>query len=110
MNTVALDDRAYKALGHDRRRVILSVIGTGEATVGAIGERVELSQPIVSQHLRVLREAGLVTVRADGNRRLYSVDFARIAALRSFLDQFWTTKLGELKVVAESAPSEGEPR
>jgi DNA-binding transcriptional ArsR family regulator len=101
MMTARADDRAYKALGHQERRRLLRLIGDGEPGVGELAEAAHLSQPIASQHLRVLREAGLVTVRVDGNRRLYSVDFARITELRAFLDGFWNDRLGRLKVIAE---------
>lgn len=95
-------DRAYKALGHRDRRAVLRAIGGDEVAVAVIGAEVELAQPIVSQHLRVLRDAGLVRARVDGNRRLYSVDLARIDTLRGFLDHFWSTKLGDLKAAAEA--------
>ena len=96
------EDRAFKALGHRDRRAILRVIGDAEVPVGDVVDRVELDQPIVSQHLRVLRDAGLVSVRVDENRRLYSVDFVRFAELRQFLDLFWRDKLALLKQVAEA--------
>lgn len=96
------EDRAFKALGHRDRRAILRVLGDDEIAVGDLVDRVELDQPIVSQHLKVLRDAGLVDVRVDQNRRLYSVDFVRFAELRRFLDLFWNDKLAALKRVAES--------
>ncbi|MFK8022788.1 MAG: ArsR/SmtB family transcription factor [Ilumatobacter sp.] len=96
-----LDDQAFKALGHRDRRAILSVLADGERPVGSLVDATDLDQPVVSQHLKVLRTAGLVSVRGDGNRRLYSVDFARVADIRRFLDQFWNDKLGALKRVAE---------
>ena len=96
-----LDDRAFKALGHRDRRALLRVLADGERPVGDLAAETDLDQPIVSQHLKVLRTAGLVTVRGDGTRRLYSVDFARFAEIRRFLDRFWTTKLDALKRVAE---------
>lgn len=96
-----LEDRAFKALGHRDRRTILRILSGGERPVGHLADETDLQQPVVSQHLRVLRTAGLVVVRGDGNRRLYSVDFARFAEMRRFLDDFWTDKLGALKRVAE---------
>lgn len=96
-----LDDRAFKALGHRDRRAILRLLADGEHPVGDVVDAVGLEQPIVSQHLKVLRTAGLVVVRGDRNRRLYSVDFVRFAEIRRFLDQFWNTKLDSLKRVAE---------
>ena len=95
------EDRAFKALGHRDRRAILRVIGDDEVPVGALAEATALDQPVGSQHLKVLRTAGLVSVRVDGNRRLYSVDFGRFAELRRFLDLFWNSKLTALKERAE---------
>lgn len=99
---VAAEDRAFKALGHRDRRAILRLVADGEVPVGELVDRTELDQPVVSQHLKVLRTAGLVTVRVDNNRRLYSIDFGRFAELRQFLDIFWNDKLAALKNAAES--------
>ncbi len=96
-----LDDRAFKALGHRDRRAILRLLAEGEQPVGDVVAAVGLDQPVVSQHLKVLRSAALVTVRGDGNRRLYAVDFVRFAEIRTFLDHFWNTKLESLKRIAE---------
>lgn len=104
---VAAEDRAFKALGHRDRRAILRLVADGEVPVGELVERTELDQPVVSQHLKVLRTAGLVTVRVDNNRRLYSIDFGRFAELRRFLDLFWSDKLVALKQVAESRERRG---
>ncbi len=101
------EDRAFKALGHHDRRAILRLIAHGEVPVGELVERTELDQPVVSQHLKVLRTAGLVTVRVDNNRRLYSIDVGRFAELRQFLDFFWNDKLAALKQVAESRARPG---
>ncbi len=83
--TAALD-----ALGDPTRRRVLEVIAGGElpagAVVHALRERSPISQPAVSQHLRVLREAGLVTVRSEGTRRIYAVDGAGLTAARAWLD------------------------
>ncbi len=101
----AADDRAYRALSHHDRRRLLRAIADGERAVGDLAAATGLHQPIASQHLRVLREAGLVSVRADGNRRLYSVDFVRLGDLRSFLDHFWSDRLERLRLAAEGAAS-----
>jgi DNA-binding transcriptional ArsR family regulator len=103
--TTAADDRAYRALSHHDRRRVLRAIADGERAVGDLAATTGLHQPIASQHLRVLREAGLVSVRVDGNRRLYSVDFARMGDLRRFLDQFWSNRLDRLRIAAEGAAS-----
>lgn len=106
-NRSRAEDRAFKALGHRDRRAILRLIADGEVPVGELVDRTELDQPVVSQHLKVLRTAGLVTVRVDNNRRLYSIDFGRFAELRRFLDLFWNDKLAALKQVAESPMPQG---
>lgn len=98
---VDAEDRAFKALGHRDRRSILRLVSDGDVAVGELVDRSGLDQPVVSQHLKVLRTAGLVTVRVDQNRRLYSIDFGRFAELRAFLDLFWNDKLGALKRAAE---------
>lgn len=73
----------------------------GARSVGEIAERMDVSRPAVSQHLRVLKAAGLVTDRADGTRRLYAVDPRGITALRSWLDGFWSEALSAFKEAAE---------
>ena len=102
-----LDDRAFRALAHGDRRRLLRAIAGDERPVGDLAAELGLDQPIVSQHLKVLRDAGLVQVRADGTRRLYAVEFRRIAELRSFLDGFWSTRLARLRDVAESSGATG---
>lgn len=91
------------AIAHPGRRAMLTLLLAGERSAGELAEGTEMRQPVASQHLRVLREAGLVTVRKDGNRRLYSVDFENLARLRSELDAFWQPALGALKDAAEAA-------
>lgn len=81
--------RVFEALGDAVRRGILELVAGGERSAGdvvaAVRRTTPMSQPAVSQHLRVLREAGLVTVRAEGTRRLYAVDPAGLAAARAWL-------------------------
>jgi DNA-binding transcriptional ArsR family regulator len=96
-----LDD-AMAALAHPARRELVRLCTDQERSAGELGERLKLRQPATSQHLRVLRDAGLVNVRADGNRRLYRVDFERLAELRTALDELWGTRLPELKRAAEA--------
>lgn len=82
-------DAVLDALGEPTRRRILEALSAGEqpagAVVAAVQERMEISQPAVSQHLRALRDAGLVTTRADGARRLYAIDADGVAAARAWL-------------------------
>lgn len=81
----------FEALGEPVRRLILELLAAGEqpagAIVAALQDRAPMSQPAVSQHLKVLREARLVTVRADGNRRLYALDQAGLEAAQAWLMQ-----------------------
>lgn len=72
-----------------------------ELAVGEIADLTGMTQPAASQHLRVLRDAGLVDVRVDGPRRLYRVNFAGLAALRADLDRFWGSNLEKLRSVTD---------
>lgn len=81
-----------------------------ERPVGEIAAHFDVTQPAVSQHLRVLREADLVTERRDGTRRLYRARPATVEALRTFLDDYWTSGLSRLRDVAESAEREKRKR
>ncbi|GAB2843885.1 ArsR/SmtB family transcription factor [Microbacterium insulae] len=94
---------ALDVLGDPVRRRILELLADGELRAGEIGEVVQrdfgISQPAVSQHLRVLREAGFATVRADGTRRLYALDPAPISAAAAWFDpfrRFWQPPLDAL--------------
>jgi len=91
------------AIAHPGRRAMLTLLLGGERSAGELAERTGMRQPVASQHLRVLREAGLVTVRKDGNRRVYSVDFENLARLQRELDAFWQPALWALKDTAEAA-------
>jgi DNA-binding transcriptional ArsR family regulator len=89
------------ALGDPTRRAILELLAGGEQDAGSIAARFPVSRPAVSRHLRVLREAGLVRVRPDAQRRLYSLDPAPLAELDAWLDRyrgFWANRLDALDV------------
>ena len=88
---------ALEAIAHPGRRKILELVMDRELQAGQVAERTGMTQPATSQHLRVLREAGLVQVRVAGQRRLYRVNFAALALLRSQLDAFWGTHLELLR-------------
>src|SRR5579863_9588461 len=94
-------DTVLDALGNQTRRTVLKRLRTGERSVAEIAEGMEVSRPAVSQHLKVLKAARLVTDRADGARRLYSVDPRGVEALRSWLDGFWDRALVAFKQAAE---------
>jgi DNA-binding transcriptional ArsR family regulator len=88
---------ALRAIANPRRRAMLELVWDGERTAGEIAHHAGLSAPAASQHLRVLRDAGLVTVRADANRRLYRAEPARVAEVRAALEAFWGERLGRLR-------------
>lgn len=84
---------AFEALGDPTRRAILELLVDGARPVGDLARQLPVSRPAVSQHLRVLKDAGLVTDRPAGTRRLYSVNPNGVAAMRSYLDSFWDQAL-----------------
>jgi DNA-binding transcriptional ArsR family regulator len=88
---------AFTALGDPTRRAIFEQLRGGPRSVGELAGTLPVSRPAVSQHLRVLREAGLVSDRKDGTRRLYRVAPQGIAGLRKYLDDFWDVVLTEFK-------------
>jgi DNA-binding transcriptional ArsR family regulator len=90
------------ALGDPTRRAIFERIGAdGPLPVGEIASRLPVSRPAVSQHLKVLKEAGLVVDAQDGNRRLYSVDPRGLEELRGYFDRYWKDALAAFKEAAE---------
>src|SRR5215472_13298707 len=89
------------ALGDPTRRLVLERLRSGARSVREIAEGMDVSRPAVSQHLRVLKAARLVTDRAERTRRLYAVDQRGIEALRSWLDGFWVEALSAFKEAAE---------
>jgi DNA-binding transcriptional ArsR family regulator len=90
-------DAALRALAHPGRRRVLELLAGAERTSGALAEECGWTKPAASQQLKVLREAGLIDVRADGNRRLYRARRAGLAELRAFLDEFWRARLAVLE-------------
>lgn len=100
-------ETALRALAHPRRRQMLTLAWDRECSSGDLARGCRLSRPAASQHLRVLREAGLVSVRPDGNRRLYRVRPDRLAELRAMLDEFWGARLAKLR--SELATAKGQP-
>ena len=97
----------FAALSDPTRLQIVELLGSGERTAGAIGAHFPVSAPAISQHLKTLREAGLVRVRVDGQRRIYSLDPAGFAEMESWFAKmrgFWNQRLDSL----ERALSQGE--
>jgi DNA-binding transcriptional ArsR family regulator len=90
------------ALGDPTRRAIFERLAKGPTAVGEIAKDVPVSRPAVSQHLKVLKQAGLVTDRADGTRRLYQLDPKGVAQLRDYFDAFWMHALAAFKEAVEN--------
>jgi DNA-binding transcriptional ArsR family regulator len=89
------------ALGDPTRRAIFEQLRRGPRAVGEIASELPVSRPAVSQHLRVLKDAGLVTERREGTRRLYRLDPDGLGELRDYFDDFWTEALAGFKAAAE---------
>lgn len=96
-----LVEAALKAIAEPRRRAILSLVREGELTAGEIASHFDVTRPAVSQHLTVLKEAGLVSERRNGTRRLYRARPEGLVELREFLNGFWDVGLEALRREAE---------
>jgi DNA-binding transcriptional ArsR family regulator len=94
-------EAALKAIAAPRRRQILRLVRDGELSAGEIAAHFDVTRPAVSQHLNVLKEAGLVSERRNGTRRLYRVRPDGLAELKQFLEEFWDVRLEALKREAE---------
>lgn len=94
-------DAAARALAEPIRREILGLVRDQERTVSDIAKHFDVSRPAVSQHLRVLSEADLVTVRSEGTRRFYSARPEGLAELAEWMDEFWTSSLKDLATEIE---------
>jgi len=94
-------EAALRAIAEPRRRRILELVGTRELTAGEIASHFEVTRPAISQHLGVLKEAGLVDERRNGTQRLYRARPQGLAELKAFLDGFWDEKLEALQQEAE---------
>ena len=91
----------FTALGDPTRRAIFERVARGPAAVGELARGLPVSRPAVSQHLRVLKEAGLVSETPDGTRRIYRLDPRGIAAMREWLDALWAGALDAFKDFAD---------
>jgi DNA-binding transcriptional ArsR family regulator len=101
---------AFAALADPTRRQVLERLAAGPRAVGEIAAGLPVSRPAVSQHLKVLKEAGLVSDRQDGARRIYAIDPKGLGAMRAWLDQFWDRALEALKAEIEREADQGEPK
>ena len=100
--------RALQALGDPTRREIFELLSQSPLAVGQLARELPVSRPAVSQHLKVLKEVGLVFDRPAGTRRVYQVDPKGAAALREYFDAFWSHSLRNFKLAAEAPGDDHE--
>lgn len=100
-------DAAVKAMGHPGRRAMLRLARDGECSATDLADAAGLSPSAASQHLKLLKEVGLMHARVDAKRRLYSVDFERLAQVRAVLDDLWSERLDALQRRAEHGVAPG---
>ncbi len=98
---------AWDALGGRTRRAIVACLAERPRSVGELADELPVTRPAVSQHLKVLKEAGLVSERAAGTRRIYRLNPAAVGALRDQLDTFWNRALSNYQDVLEQRTEEG---
>jgi DNA-binding transcriptional ArsR family regulator len=94
-------EEGMNALGDPTRRAIFERLATGPKPVGELAGELPVSRPAVSQHLRVLKAAGLVSERPEGTRRVYRIDPDGVGALRAYFEGFWDQALADFKAEAE---------
>jgi DNA-binding transcriptional ArsR family regulator len=98
---VSTYQNGFSALGDPTRRAIFERLARGPRAVGELAREFPVSRPAVSQHLKVLKEAGLVVDERDGSRRLYRVDPRGVEAMRAYFDAFWSDALAAFRQAAE---------
>jgi DNA-binding transcriptional ArsR family regulator len=103
-------EAAVRAIAEPRRRQILRLVRDAEMSAGEIASHFEVTRSAVSQHLRVLKDAGLLAERRNGTRRIYRIRPEGLAELREFIDGLWEVKLAALKRVAEAEERRGRGR
>jgi DNA-binding transcriptional ArsR family regulator len=102
-------EAALRALAHPGRRRLLRLVSGTAWPSGELAESCGWTRPATSQHLKVLRDAGLIEVRKQGNRRLYRAREERLAELREFLDRFWDDRLRDLAEQVQATPPPDGP-
>jgi DNA-binding transcriptional ArsR family regulator len=100
-------EAALRAIAGPRRREILALVRDGELSAGEIAAQFDVTRPAISQHLNVLKEAGLVSERRNGTRRLYRARPEGLVELKQFLEAFWDERLETLKREAEKEEKHG---
>ncbi len=103
-------DAVLRAIADPRRREILQLVRHRELPAGAIASHFAVTRPAISQHLRVLKNAGLLGERQEGTRRLYRARPDTVEELRQFLDDFWTDRLERLRDLSEASQRDKENR
>jgi DNA-binding transcriptional ArsR family regulator len=104
----ANEDAGLGLLGDPTRRAIFELLARRPSSVGELAEQLPISRPAVSQHLRVLKEGGLVVSQAQGTRRVYRINPQGVTALRAWLDRIWEEAFTAFQKAAEAAPIEPE--
>ena len=104
-----LHGAALDALGDANRRAILEILGAGERSVQQIADQLPISRPAVSRHLRLLKDAGLVSDLPAGTRRVYRLREDGIEAVRQYFAQVWDEAIPRFRIVAENTPGERGP-
>lgn len=107
MSTKAATVDPFQAVADPTRRAILALVAKRERSVTELVGHFDITQPAISQHLKILRASGIVQVRKDGRQRLYRVDFARLKRIRDWIGQFedyWDTKLDALEHYLKEDP------
>ena len=99
---------ALEALGDPNRRAILEILAGGPSSVQGIADRLPISRPAVSRHLRLLEDAGLVTHAAHGRQNLYALRAEGFAEVRGYLDALWSDALARFALAADNLPDDGE--
>jgi DNA-binding transcriptional ArsR family regulator len=100
----ALTGDPFEALGDANRRAIVELLRGGDRSVQQLADELPISRPAVSRHLRLLKQAGLVTDRAEGTRRLYRLHDEGIAAVREYLEGVWGEAAARFRLLAENTP------
>ncbi len=109
MSLDALGGDPFDALGDPNRRAIVELLGRGDRSVQQLADELPISRPAVSRHLRLLKQAGLVTDRAEGTRRLYRLHDEGIAAVREYVERIWGDAAARFRLVAENTPDQETP-
>ena len=107
MKAISLDTLStdpFDALGDANRRAIVELLRVGDKSVRQLADELPISRPAVSRHLRLLKEAGLVTDRAEGTRRLYRLHDEGIEAVRQYLEHVWGEAAARFRLVAQNRP------